>query len=35
MLGKDCAAQIVPGLKRKGDFLQITLLLLVNNTKDE
>lgn len=29
------AAQIVPGLQRKGDFLQITLLLLVNNTKDE
>lgn len=35
MLGKDSAAQIVPGLHRKGDFLQITLLLLVNNTKDE
>lgn len=35
MLGKDSAAQTVPGLQRKGDFLQITLFLFVNNTKDE
>lgn len=29
MLGKDSAAQAVPGLQHKGDFLQIKLLLLV------
>lgn len=34
MLAKDSAAEIVPDRPRKGDFLQITLLLLVNNTKD-
>lgn len=35
MLGKDSAAQIDPNLQRKGDFLQITLVLLVNNAKGE
>lgn len=35
MLGKGCDAQIVPDLWHKGDFLQITLLLLVNSTKGE